>query len=56
MKSPLRPQILGEASHEIREQHLDATKARTQLGWKPAFDLGAGLERTVAWYRSYFEC
>jgi len=49
----LKPVILNEASHEIREQYLDCTKARTLLGWKSHYPLEAGLERTVAWYRSF---
>ena len=33
----LKPEIRNEASNEIRDQFLDATKARTRLGWKPRF-------------------
>lgn len=49
----LKPVILNEAAHEIREQYLDCAKARTLLGWKASYPLDAGLERTVAWYRSF---
>ena len=31
----------NEASNEIRDQYLDATKARTLLGWTPAFEFDA---------------
>lgn len=49
----LEPIILAEATNEIPEQHLSATKARTMLGWKPAFTLDAALGETVAWYRAW---
>ena len=49
--STLVPDIRNEASHEIRHQYLSASKARTQLGWSPQFDLGTGLARTIDWYR-----
>jgi CDP-glucose 4,6-dehydratase len=53
MQSPLRPQVLNQASHEIRHQYLSAERARTVLNWKPDFTLDAGLEHTVAWYREF---
>jgi CDP-glucose 4,6-dehydratase len=49
--SDLAPLVLNEASHEIREQHLSAAKARMRLGWRPLFSLGDGLMRTISWYR-----
>ncbi len=53
--SDLEPDIRNEATGEIRHQYLDAQKARTRLGWEPAFSLAAGLERTIAWYRAFFD-
>lgn len=47
----VEPVVLGEADHEIRDQYLDATKARKVLGWEPSCTLEEGLSRTVAWYR-----
>ena len=35
-----------------RRYAMDATKIRTQLGWKPSRDFEAGLAETVAWYRN----
>ena len=32
---------------------LDSSLARARLDWTPGWDLAAGLERTVAWYRDY---
>lgn len=54
MDSALTPEILNQASREIRHQYLSAAKARTQLSWRPRFDLAAGLQRTIKWYREYF--
>ena len=53
MKSPLRPNILNEASHEIRHQFLSAERARTILHWRPQFTLDSGLDQTIAWYREF---
>ena len=47
----LSPTILDEASNEIGEQYLDATRARKLLGWAPRVALDEGLTRTIAWYR-----
>ncbi len=51
--SSLRPEILNQASNEIRHQFLSAEKARTVLNWRPAFTLDEGLDRTIAWYRDF---
>jgi CDP-glucose 4,6-dehydratase len=53
MKSPLRPEVLNQASNEIRHQFLSAERARTQLNWRPQFTLESGLDRTLAWYREF---
>ena len=37
---------------EQRRSVLDATRAKTQLGWTAATPLDEGLERTVAWFRT----
>ena len=54
MGSELVPEILNQASHEIREQRVSSAKARRVLGWKPIFDLDRGLTHTIAWYRAFF--
>jgi CDP-glucose 4,6-dehydratase len=53
LNSELKPVVLGQASHEIRKQHLSATKARTMLGWRPLYSLEEGISRTVTWYKNH---
>jgi CDP-glucose 4,6-dehydratase len=50
----LEPDVQNTAEAEIRDQHLNAKRARDELGWQPSFDLDRGLQRTIAWYRSFF--
>ena len=33
-----------------RRYAIDATRIRSELGWRPRYDLESGLEHTVAWY------
>lgn len=47
----VEPTVLGGARDEIRDQYLDSSKARDELGWSVAVGLDEGLRRTVAWYR-----
>jgi len=51
LDSQLKPEILNQASNEIRHQFLSAERARKELNWKPMFTLDQGLEKTIAWYR-----
>jgi CDP-glucose 4,6-dehydratase len=55
MSSDLSPIIRNEVSNEIRHQYLSAEKARRELNWKPMFNLEAGLQKTIDWYKDYFE-
>jgi CDP-glucose 4,6-dehydratase len=52
-REDLEPDIRNEAVGEIHDQTLSAEKARTRLGWKPRFELDAGLRETIAWYREF---
>lgn len=52
MRSSLEPIVLNEASNEIARQFLDASKARSVLGWQPLFALEEGLRRTISWYEA----
>ncbi|MBE3119889.1 MAG: GDP-mannose 4,6-dehydratase [Candidatus Atribacteria bacterium] len=53
MGSGLHPEVLNEASNEIRKQTLNADKARRVLGWSPLFTLEDGLDKTIAWYKEF---
>jgi CDP-glucose 4,6-dehydratase len=39
--------------HEDHALKLDASKARTQLGWQPRLRIESALEWTARWYRSW---
>jgi len=39
---------------ETQFLHLDSTKARSRLGWKPALDLAEAVTLTAEWYRNYY--
>ena len=49
----LRPVVQNIASAEIREQYLDASKAKTRLSWSPRHGMDEGLRRTIEWYRKF---
>ncbi len=54
MKSGLKPDILNQASNEVRHQYLSAERARNLLRWAPECTLDEGLDRTIAWYQNFF--
>ena len=41
--------------HEAGLLKLDSAKARQLLGWKPVWNCQQGIERTVSWYRAFYE-
>ncbi len=49
------PKILNNAQGEIKDQYLNAAKARAMLGWTSSVSLEAGLKRTYAWYSDLLE-
>jgi CDP-glucose 4,6-dehydratase len=51
----LTPEILNQASNEIREQYLTCEKAATLLGWKPRCTLRDSLRETIDWYVDHFQ-
>ncbi len=55
MQSSLKPEILGQATHEIKHQYLSAQKAKEMLKWSPSFGLDEALQRTIAWYMNYLQ-
>ena len=53
-RTDLLPIVQSSAPNEIRDQWLDANKARRRLGWSSAFSLSEGLARTAVWYQKLF--
>lgn len=43
----------GEQPHEAHHLKLDCSKAKTGLDWHPCWDLRAGLQKTIEWYKAY---
>ncbi len=47
--------VLDEASlHEAKLLALDSTKARKELNWSPKWNVEKALEKTVSWYKAYY--
>lgn len=40
--------------HEANLLMLDITKAKTVLGWKPAYTAKEAISRTVSWYKQFY--
>jgi CDP-glucose 4,6-dehydratase len=51
-RTDLEPVIQNIAGSEIREQYLDAAKARKKLGWSPQHRMEDALRETIAWYKA----
>src|SRR5450830_955242 len=45
----------AQALSEAGILRLDCTKARSQLGWRPVYDVGEAVRQTVTWYCSIME-
>ena len=46
-------QETGLQPHEAQSLRVDSSRARTKLGWRPAWDLDEAIDRTVAWYQAF---
>jgi UDP-glucose 4-epimerase len=49
------PRYAAAVTGELHAIALDAAKAREDLGWKPAIDIGEGIQRTIQWLRTVLE-
>lgn len=45
----------GKPHGEIERQWLDSSAIRSELGWRPRWDLDRGLAETLRWYRRHLE-
>ena len=45
----------GHQPHEAGVLTLDCAKARSMLGWYPIWTLSTSLQRTISWYRGFYE-
>ena len=52
-KAGTEPKILNAAQGEIKDQYLDASKARSVLGWTASLSLSDGLSKTFGWYDNF---
>ena len=41
--------------HEARNLKLDCSKAIQHLGWTPTWDTKKALEKTILWYKDFYE-
>jgi CDP-glucose 4,6-dehydratase len=39
--------------NEAQYLRVDSSKARTELGWQPTWDLDEAIDRTVSWYQGF---
>jgi CDP-glucose 4,6-dehydratase len=49
----LEPIVLDEVRNEIKDQYLDSSKVRDEIGWVPAYTREHALDQTLAWYADY---
>jgi CDP-glucose 4,6-dehydratase len=45
----------AEQPHEAGLLMLDPSKAKNVLGWKPVYDTKTAVQKTVEWYKKYYE-
>jgi CDP-glucose 4,6-dehydratase len=48
-------QAEGLQPHEAQLLHLDSSKAREKLSWKPVWSFEEGIEATAKWYKTWIE-
>ena len=45
----------GDHPHEANYLKLDISKAKSQLDWKPVWNLDQALEKIVDWHKAWLE-
>jgi CDP-glucose 4,6-dehydratase len=50
-----RVSMPGPHPHEAATLRLDCAKAARELGWRPVWDAATTCERTITWYRNFYE-
>lgn len=53
--SSLRVEVVPSIQHEAKLLMLDSARARSALGWQPAWALADTLAATSDWYRAYYD-
>ena len=53
MGSKLTPDVRNTAVAEIKDQYLDSSRAKADLGWKSSWTLATALGETVDWYKAF---
>lgn len=46
-------QAEGEQPHEAHYLHLDISKAKQQLAWRPRWNIDTAIEKIAEWYQGY---
>ena len=41
--------------HEAHWLKLDCSKARIELGWEPRYSVKKALEKSIEWYRLFYD-
>ena len=51
-----QPLVDSNSPHEAGLLKLDISKALNELNWRPVFNAQTAVERTINWYKSYYNC
>lgn len=51
----LEPIVENRELKEIQDQYLSSDKARRILGWEPRYSTREGIQKTLSWYKAFFE-
>lgn len=47
--------IPNTTMHEAKLLHLDISKAKDKLNWKPVYNFDQSVEQTILWYKGFYE-